>query len=107
MTNNAAAGTHWYRTAKPLQRPATRRTGEAITVGGVEFEFMAGEYEIATEQRGLTSVECTRAWLRIVWRDRMMERPRSPNCAHGAVARPVQGAGAGMGSEIGTPKGPA
>ena len=51
-------------------------------MGGVEFEFMAGEYEIAMEQRGLTPVALHEGmWLRIVWRDRGDGAPKDRQIA--------------------------
>lgn len=55
---------------------------ESITVGGVNFEFMAGEYEIAMERRGLSPVAMHDGmWLRIVWRDRGKGAPRERHIA--------------------------
>ncbi|HMV21863.1 MAG: hypothetical protein JNK96_10605 [Betaproteobacteria bacterium] len=69
-------------TAKPLAATGDTSNREAITVGGVEFEFMAGEYEIAMEQRGLTPVALHEGmWLRIVWRDRGDGAPKDRQIA--------------------------
>lgn len=55
----------------PLSPTGTMSNRESITVGGVEFEFTAGEYERQMERRGLTPVAMREGlWLRIVWRDR-------------------------------------
>jgi len=69
-------------TAKPLAATGDTSNRESITVGGVEFEFMAGEYEIAMEQRGLAPVPLYDGmWLRIVWRDRAGGAPKDRQIA--------------------------
>ncbi|MBK7898858.1 MAG: hypothetical protein KA603_02695 [Azonexus sp.] len=69
-------------TAKPLAATGDTSNRESITVGGVNFEFMAGEYEIAMERRGLTPVPLQDGmWLRIQWRDRGKGEPRERQIA--------------------------